>query len=148
MDALADAGHGEVDADAAGGGDEDEVFVESELSGSFAGHRFGVLEAFIAGAGVGVSRVNDDGLGCAVGDAFHADFDGCGADLVGGEHACGRGGGGGSDDGEVAFWSFGGAFAGAEALDIAEDTCGGEAFGCEDGAGDGSEGVGFHGRGS
>ena len=132
-DAGADVRHRHRDANAARGTDE-HLFRRhvQQLCGE-GRHLFRVGQTLAPGAGVRVAGVDHDGLGLPAFHAFGADLHGCGADLIGREHAGGGGGHFGHDEREVALGSLVRALAGAEAFDVAKHAAGQETFGCDDG---------------
>ena len=100
-DSGIEQGHGEWNADDAGGADEDIAGVAVEGRGDESGHGFGVLDARFAGSGVGVSGVNDDSASSVGGDSpARHDYWGA-ADFVGGEHSGSSSGAVGDEEGEV-----------------------------------------------
>ena len=93
--------HGELLADDAGGAHEHLVLPQAQQLLRLGLHRLGVLDALLAGGGVGVAAVDDHGAGLALLQDLPVQNDGSGAEFIGGEH--GRAGGGlfGVDDGHV-----------------------------------------------
>ena len=75
----------------------------------------------LAGTGIGIAGVDDNGLGSALSDARDADLDRRGAHLVGREHTSNGGGHFRYDEREVTLFAFVRTFASAEAFDVAKN---------------------------
>ena len=123
---LLDVGHGQGDADAARGSDQNITggnFMRRgrQGGGGVFGHGFGIAKALPAGAGVGVAGIDHHGARAPALDLRRAPLDRRGANLVGGKRTGHRGGRIGNDQGQIAFLAFVRAFAGAESFDVAKD---------------------------
>ena len=139
LDSVADIVHRQGNANAARGGDENLRHRDVQGGRGETGHGLGIEAALEAGAGVGVAGIDDNGASEAAFGDTAAKANGGGANLVGGEGPCNGGGSVGKEQGQIAFLAFVGAFARAEAFDVAKDAGGKEARGGGDGTGNGLE---------
>src|SRR6266700_2950364 len=128
----ADIVHRQRDPDSASGASEHRAAWEATRLFGETNHLQGISHAWFAGAGVGVARVDDDGLGAAFSYARRTQLHWRRANLVGGEGACDRGRHLRHDKRQVALPAFVRAFAGADALDVAKHPAGPEPLRSDD----------------
>ena len=131
-----DVVHRHGDADPAGGADEHAVRRQCSSSRSaICGHLFGVAQSLLAGAGVGVAGIDDDGLRVPFFIAPTQTFTGAAQTWLVVNIPATVAGRFGNDQREVALLAFVRAFAGAEAFDVAKNAAGEKAFRRNDGTG-------------
>ena len=105
-----------------------EPFGKFNARSAIANHFLRVLQALLAGAGIGVAGIDDDGARGSLFHALDANFHRRGANLVGREHAGDGRRHFGNDEREVALLSLVRAFARAEAFDVAKHAAGEKAL--------------------
>ena len=115
-------------ADATRATDENLALRQAQLLRQHRCHFARVLHALLAGAGVGVARVHDDGLSRAAFDALDANLYWSGANLIRREHACDGRGHFRYYQREVELFALLRTFAGAETFDVTEHAAGEKAL--------------------